>query len=48
MRENNFQLTEAEDVNYMYDEMAEFIEKYGVIKLLEIIVDIMKIYDNYK
>lgn len=48
MRENNFQLTEAEDVNYMYDEMAEFIENYGVIKLLEIIVDIMKIYDNYK
>lgn len=35
--------TKREDVDYMYDNISEYIEKYGIVSLLRIIIDILKV-----
>ena len=35
--------TKREDIDYMYDNISKYIEKYGVASLLEIIIDILKV-----
>lgn len=38
--------TKREDIDYMYDNISEYIEKYGIASLLEIIIDILKIAES--
>lgn len=35
--------TKREDIDYMYDNISEYIEKYGITSLLRIIIDILKV-----
>lgn len=46
MRQNNFILTEAEDVAYMYDEIEDFVEKYGIAKMVEVLSEFLKDHEK--